>query len=527
MPLAQGQVLENRYRVVSLLGQGGMGAVYRAWDVNLNKPVAVKENLDISPEAQRQFQHEAQILSNLSHPNLPRVTDHFFIHGQGQYLVMDFVDGEDLQAMLDRTGHPLAEPQVLPWIEQVCDALHYLHTQNPPIIHRDIKPANIKVTPQGRAVLVDFGISKIFDSHLKTTVGARAVTPGYSPPEQYSQGVTDERSDIYALGATLYTLLTGHAPPESVECVANNAALIPPRQLAPSISPRIEATILCACQTAKTARFQDVIQFQQALLPPPMLPQQPVAVSHPATGKRVSVPAWVFVITGLGGILLVAALMASNSIRPVATLQTVAITPLYTFEVTANMESARLTATPTFAPLPTITQQPGVATATLVTPTIAPTPTLTPTSNCPAVGRPFAAVWQTVQSKLGCASNEAHVTWLAEEFFEHGLMYWRKDTNLIYVIFNGGKWGVYANTWKEGDPGYSCGPESSPPTPQMGFGRVWCDTRDVRSGLGNALTAEGGADGTVQDFERGFIFQTSAGAMYVLYAGDGWERPKG
>ncbi len=265
MSLVQGQVLQNRYRVVKPLGQGGFGAVYRAWDMNLNKPVALKENLDTSSEAQRQFLHEAQILSNLSHPNLPRVTDHFLIPGMGQYLVMDYIEGENLQAMLDRTGHPLPEAQVLPWIDQVCDALIYLHTQTPPVIHRDIKPANIKITPQGRAMLVDFGIAKIYDPAVKTTKGAQGVTPPYSPPEQYGKGTTDARSDIYALGATMYILLTGQEPPDSVERVANNVKLTSPRQLESSISPSVEAVILRACETAKVNRFQNISELKRVL----------------------------------------------------------------------------------------------------------------------------------------------------------------------------------------------------------------------------------------------------------------------
>jgi serine/threonine-protein kinase len=217
MPLEPGQVLNNRYRIAKLLGQGGFGAVYRAWDLNLERACALKENLEISEEAQRQFKREALILSGLSHPNLPRVIDHFIIPGQGQYLVMDYVEGEDLQEMLESTGRPLPEAQALSWISQVCDALVYLHSQNPPVIHRDIKPANIKITPQGQAMLVDFGIAKMYDAHLQTTLGARAVTAGYSPPEQYGSGMTDPRSDIYALGATLYHLLTGQQPPESIQ----------------------------------------------------------------------------------------------------------------------------------------------------------------------------------------------------------------------------------------------------------------------------------------------------------------------
>jgi serine/threonine protein kinase len=220
MPLISGQILNTRYRIVKLLGQGGFGAVYRAWDLNLNRPCAIKENLETAPEAQQQFQREAQMLSNLHHPNLPRVIDYYFISGQGQYLVMDFVEGEDLQSILDNAGSTLTESQVLPWIRQVCDALSYLHHQNPPIIHRDVKPRNIIITPAGQAMLVDFGIAKRYDPQSKTTMGARAVTPGYSPNEQYGHGTTDSISDIYALGATLYTLLTNQVPVESVQRTA-------------------------------------------------------------------------------------------------------------------------------------------------------------------------------------------------------------------------------------------------------------------------------------------------------------------
>lgn len=194
--ISTGHILANRYRIVKLLGQGGFGAVYRAWDISLSHPCAIKENLETSSVAQRQFAREAQILANLSHPNLPHVTDHFVILGQVQYLVMDFIEGENLQEILDRLGGPLPEDQAIFWIKQVCDALTYLHSQNPPVIHRDLKPANIKIDPTGKAVLVDFGIAKIFDPSQGTTVGARGVTPGFSPPEQYGQGGTDPRSDV-------------------------------------------------------------------------------------------------------------------------------------------------------------------------------------------------------------------------------------------------------------------------------------------------------------------------------------------
>ena len=270
MTLTTGQILNNRYRIARLLGQGGFGAVYKAWDITLNRPCALKESFELGAEAGRQFLREAQILANLSHPNLPRVTDFFTVPAVGQYLVMDFVEGQDLEALLAQSGGKLPEAQALGYISQACEALEYLHSQQPPVIHRDIKPANIKIAPpdkyypQGRVMLVDFGVAKLFDMGTKTTLGARAVTPGYSPYEQYGQGTTDARSDIYALGATLYTLLTGQAPAESVQRVVRDP-LVPPRQLEPGISPAVETAILRAMQMDPELRFQTAAEFKDAL----------------------------------------------------------------------------------------------------------------------------------------------------------------------------------------------------------------------------------------------------------------------
>ena len=179
MPLTKGQLLNNRYRVVKLMNKGGFGTLYRVWDLNLKNAYALKENTETGQDAQRQFFREAQILSSLSHPNLPRVTDHFIIPGMGQFLVMDFIEGEDSESILTRQG-PLPEAQVMPWIDQICAALTYLHSQNPPILHRDIKPANIRITAQGQAYLVDFGIAKQDAVGRLTTMGAKAVTAGFS-----------------------------------------------------------------------------------------------------------------------------------------------------------------------------------------------------------------------------------------------------------------------------------------------------------------------------------------------------------
>jgi basic membrane protein A len=264
MALNDGQVLNHRYQIVRLLGQGGFGAVYQAWDLNLKVPCAVKENFETNPSAMRQFEREASMLAALRHPNLPRVTDHFIIQGQGQYLVMDYIEGEDLQTILEHDGKALPESRVVSWLVEICDALSYLHTQPVPVIHRDIKPANIKITPGGRAMLVDFGIAKAFNPESRTTLGARAFTPGYSPFEQYGQAPTDARSDIYALGATAFGVLTGQAPIESIARMAGTP-LPQPRQLNPAISPQTEKAILKALEIMPDNRFQSALEFKQAL----------------------------------------------------------------------------------------------------------------------------------------------------------------------------------------------------------------------------------------------------------------------
>jgi serine/threonine protein kinase len=284
MPISPGQIINNRYRIIKLLGEGGFGAVYQAWDTNLDEPVALKESFETSPSAQKQFQLEAKLLFRLVHPNLPRVHDYFVLPGQGMYLVMDFIEGEDLGTMLRRTGGPLPEEQVLNWIGQVCDALNYLHTQRPPIIHRDIKPANIRICPDGKVMLVDFGIAKVYDPNSSTTVGARAISPGYSPQEQYGRGVTDARTDIYALGATLYTLLTGTEPPESIQRNLD-VNLTSPRALNSAISSKTEAIILKAMEMHPSQRFQNASEVK-ASLNPNILPSGSNLVSVQSTDSR-------------------------------------------------------------------------------------------------------------------------------------------------------------------------------------------------------------------------------------------------
>ena len=190
MPLETGHILQNRYRIVALLGQGGMGAVYRSWDLRLKKPIALKEmvpqpglDAEMLKQFRTQFEQEAVILGKLRHQHLVPVTDYFEEDGR-DYLAMEFVEGENLAAKITREG-PLPEPQVVAWAGQLLDALAYCHECG--VVHRDIKPQNVVITPKGSAVLVDFGLVKLWDpTDPQTRTVMRGVgTPEYAPPEQW------------------------------------------------------------------------------------------------------------------------------------------------------------------------------------------------------------------------------------------------------------------------------------------------------------------------------------------------------
>ena len=266
MSLEPNTVLNNRYRILEQLGRGGMGAVYRAHDANLDVEVAVKENFFVSEESARQFQREAHLLFELRHSGLPRVMDHFVVEDQGQYLVMDYIEGDDADQLLKLNEGPLEEGLVIRWGLQILDALKFLHSRKPPVIHRDIKPSNIKITTSGRAILVDFGLAKEYDSTKSTTVGAKAYTPGFAPPEQYGQGRTDPRTDIYAFGATLYNLLTNTVPADGLQRAMGQAHLAPLRELNQDVSPHVAATIERATQVKPEERFDSADEFERALL---------------------------------------------------------------------------------------------------------------------------------------------------------------------------------------------------------------------------------------------------------------------
>ncbi len=265
MTLEFGSLLNKRYRITEVLGQGGMAAVYKAIDENLGVEVAVKENLFTTEEYARQFRLEATILASLRQPNLPRVSDHFVIEPQGQYLVMDFIEGEDLRQRLDRLG-PLPEQEVIIIGVAICDAMAYMHSRQPMILHRDIKPGNVRITPAGHIFLVDFGLAKVVEGREATHTGARAMTPGYSPPEQYGTARTDGRSDIYSLGATLYCALTDALPEDGLERAMNHIDLTPIRTRNPKVSEHV-AQIIEKCLSVRSEdRYQTAEDLRYALM---------------------------------------------------------------------------------------------------------------------------------------------------------------------------------------------------------------------------------------------------------------------
>ncbi len=302
--LAINQVLNGRYRIEASLGEGGMGAVYRAFDMLFDRYVALKEfRLGDLPSETEQFEEtdhtivrdsrpvqltrekameqffaEAKLLAKLEHSNLPKVYD-FFNRGFEGYLVMTLIEGSSLEKILGENGGPLAEETVQGWLLQVMDALNYCHLMD--VIHRDLKPANLLLTPDGLVYLVDFGIAKLLVAGQKeTSTGARAYSPGFAPPEQYSgRGGTNPSSDIYSLGATAYALLTNITPTEPNDQISGESPLPPPRQMNPEISEKMERFILACLHLKKQERPQSILEARDLLLGTPPQLVEPVIPS--------------------------------------------------------------------------------------------------------------------------------------------------------------------------------------------------------------------------------------------------------
>ncbi len=266
--LPAGTTLQERYLIQGVLGIGGMSAVYRARDLhfpNVVKLVAIKEmvNRALDPIVRttivRNFEREANLLASLDHRAIPRIYDYFSINDRS-YLVEEYINGHDLETVINNAPGFLPEEQVIRWAIELCDVLHYLHTHKPePIVFRDMKPSNVMINTQDHVILVDFGIAKPFQTGQK---GTMIGTEGYSPPEQY-RGEASPLADIYALGATLHHALTHRDPRLEAPFSFSER---PVRQLNPNVSPLLETVINTALQYNPEDRFQSAIDIKEALL---------------------------------------------------------------------------------------------------------------------------------------------------------------------------------------------------------------------------------------------------------------------
>lgn len=549
--LSAGQKLQGRYNVIQLLGQGGMAAVYLGADTRLgNRQVAIKQMnpANLPPEDQQwaitAFQQEAEVLARLNHPAIARVLD-FFQEGPFWYLVMEYVAGEGLDSALRRFPRGLAESQVLSWAAQLGSALDYLHQQYPPVIFRDLKPANVMVQPDGTLKLIDFGIARYFKPGQNQDT-LRLGTPGYAAPEQYGRGQTDARSDVYSLGVLLHQLLSGYDPSLSP------MNLPPLRSLRPDVSPRVAQAIEQALRADPTQRYPSMREFAAALgISISGLLNTPPA---PKSAAHRGLPPLTWVVIGALAVafigLLIWFLSSGDGVQgtavasnPARTRRSEPVTVEVTQVVTATPDSttSETPETPTDTPatevLPTETAPPPTPSETPVPPTPTPEPTFTPLPTftpmptltatpvvCSfSVASNFANTYQTYQTQLGCPISNAWNTWTAIESFERGYMFWRQDNDKIYVMYNSGSWGRYDDIWTESDPSFTCGTPQSPPTPQRGFGKIWCTRSEVRQGLGNATDGEYGETTLTQAFTNGLIWQTPAG-RYVLLNDGTWRR---
>ncbi|MBV9957715.1 MAG: protein kinase [Acidobacteria bacterium] len=270
--IAPNTLLQNRYLVTEQIGQGGMGAVYVATDQRFGSTVALKETFFTDAALRKAFEREARLLNRLRHPALPRVSDHF-VEDEGQFLVMEFIAGDDLWDLLKTQGGAFPLKEVLGWADQLLDALDYLHTQEPPVIHRDIKPQNLKLTSRGQIILLDFGLAKGTPaqmSQVSATASVFGYSRNYAPLEQMQGTGTDTRSDLYSLAATLYHLMTGITPPDALTraaAVLNGQPdpLLPANEAHTQVTPAVAQVLMRAMSQNSGHRPQTAEAMREAL----------------------------------------------------------------------------------------------------------------------------------------------------------------------------------------------------------------------------------------------------------------------
>lgn len=582
----------GKYRIVAQLGRGGMATVYKAYQPALDRYVAIKVLYGHLAENQNfvdRFEREAKAIASLRHPNIVQVFD-FDKQDDVYYMAMEFINGPTLKQELEER-HRQKKSFTLEEIGRImvalCQAVDYAHHRG--MIHRDLKPANFILTEDGQVLILDFGIAKIVGGTKHTMTGAVIGTPAYISPEQGQGERGDHRSDIYSLGVVLYEMVTGKIPfdadtPYAVILKHINDPLPLPRSVKPDIPEAVERIILKALSKNPDSRFQSGLEFAEAIrnalkistddnlikhpvetiaIPPKevrmvakTLPQEPERMT-PSTISEANANKLLMMGLGFGGIALLF-LMLAVAVGLFFVMNRQAKEPSPT-TIKSAFVAVSVTDTPTFTPVPTATPKPNTATPTstetprktegdaivvdtatpTVTPTFTPTPTPSPTAtptplgrNCSRVaGASFSALWQKYRHLLGCpTSNQWTLSFMAEEIFQGGHMFWREDLDEIYVVFdrqaNGtelyqGNWQTNP-TWKW-DGSYPNGTGLTPPAgmvePIRGFGWVWRNKMNGAGGpMGWALDAEHGFEnmGQIQNFEQGMIFKGSSAKTYVL-----------
>lgn len=424
--LPSGSIVNERYQIEDLLGRGGFGAVYLVRDLRVRQNVfALKEIIDPDQGERRHFTFEAEVLKRTDHPSLPRVYRAFDAPEQGRaYMLMDYIEGINLEKLRrQQSDQRFSLPKTLALINPIVDALSYLHVQQPPIIHRDIKPSNIIAPDSGeRTVLVDFGIAKEVDKEATTTV-IRHATPGYGAPEQYGTG-TDLRTDVYGIGATLYTLLTGTTPVDAFFRMTQHMGkqtdpLLPARQLVSTIPEEVSTAISRAMALEKNDRFATVEDFWTVLLAavPPLPVVTPVSDVLPASlGANFNQsrrPASVFITrqarTPGRIIVLILLLLLTLGIGFATALLT--LPRLRSQQVssptTSPVSQVTATATPGLTPTPTATPTPQP------TPTPTPQPNPSPTASIPSLVSSYSGTIHDVNGNI-------NTTMALKQIIQHG-----------------------------------------------------------------------------------------------------------
>jgi serine/threonine protein kinase len=311
-------VIHQRYRVVRLIGEGSTGRVYEALDLSLQTSVALKQLTRLGERRSQAFEREARILARLRHAGLPVVSD-YFSDEHGAFLVMDLVGGSDLDSLIAQRG-AFDERAALQIADQLLETLEYLHGQHPPVLHRAIKPRDIRLLDDGRVVLLDFGLASDRPPDEpapppgQTSLNPYSRSLWYAPPELLYRRPTDARGDLYALGATLYMLLTGQEPPSTGARVAALVAqqpdpLRPAHQLRPQVSPEVSEALSVAMALRPDARHPSAAAMRQALRAAPAgrAPQRPAA---PDVTLRVAAAVLLLLGVGLGALLLLAMILS-------------------------------------------------------------------------------------------------------------------------------------------------------------------------------------------------------------------------